>query len=89
MKIEYTNHYGQLTESFFHWSEVNTIKQWLYVYDYEFSDLKKIVRIHLELISPEHQFNVKQVFMFDISEEISKVADRHPQEFEYSKFRGY
>lgn len=84
LTIEYTNSDGEPDSIWFHWSDVNLIKEWMYVYDYDYNNLKKIVRIQLELISSDHKFNVKKVFLYDISEEIAKFGPHRYETFNNS-----
>ena len=74
LKVQFANKDTSLTSFTFHWSEINIIKQWMWIYDYPFEDMKKVVSLHLELMVTHHKFNIKKCFMWDIQEEIAKVG---------------
>jgi len=70
LEVEYKNSYGTTVKAWFHWEDVNKIKQWMWVYDLDLKDIKKVVTGSLEAVSSEHKWTDRKSFMWFIETEL-------------------
>lgn len=74
LDVEYKNAYGTVVNVWFHWEDVNKIKQWMWIYDYDLKDIKKVVSLSLEVLSPDHKFTDKKSFIWFVETELAHYS---------------